>query len=86
MSQLVNDVIFDIALFQESAAKPEEQTEFYKIFGKSTKSSKWWRQRLSFVIYSLVIAFIPAAYNLPMYFSYQYFLVRSSTNTRKFWF
>lgn len=61
MSQSVNDVIFDIALFQESAAKPEEQTEFYKIFGQSTKSSKWWRQQLSFVIYGLVIAFIPAA-------------------------
>ena len=83
MSQSVNDVIFDIALFQESAAKPEEQTEFYKIFGQSTKSSKWWRQRLSFVIYSLVIAFIPAANNLRMYSSWQYFPVKSSTNTRK---
>ena len=40
MSESVNDVIFDIALFQESAANPEQQTEFYKIFGKSTKSSK----------------------------------------------
>lgn len=83
MSQSVNDVIFDIALFQESAANPEEQTEFYKIFGQSTKTSKWWRQQLSFVIYGLVIAFIPAAYNLRMYSSWQYFPVKSSTNTRK---
>lgn len=83
MSQSVNDVIFDIALFQESAANPEEQTEFYKIFGQSTKTSKWWRQQLSFVIYGLVIAFIPAAYNLRMYSSRQYFPVKSSTNTRK---
>lgn len=83
MSQSVNDVIFDIALFQESAAGPEQQTEFYKIFGQSTKSSKWWRQQLSFVIYSLVIAFIPAAYNLRMYSSWQYFPVKSSTNNRK---
>ena len=83
MSQSVNDVIFDIALFQESAANPEEQTEFYKIFGQSTKSSKWWRQQLSFVIYGLVIAFIPTANNLRMYSSWQYFPVKSSTNTRK---
>ena len=83
MSQSVNDVIFDIALFQESAANPEEQTEFYKIFGQSTKTSKWWRQQLSFVIYGLVIAFIPAAYNLRMYSSWQYFPVKSSTNARK---